>query len=103
MQDLLIRYGEILSIIAYFLPAVVSLVVLFVVKKKWIWLSIPIVASIDLIVWGEVLIYNFGELRGIALIFLVPQILITTIIALSILKFDKRKRKVNTVRERSNL
>lgn len=92
MQDLVIRYGKILSIIAYFLPAVLSLIVLFVVKRKWIWFSIPIVACVDLIVWGEVLIYNFGELRGIALIFLVPQILITTIIALSILKFDRRKK-----------
>lgn len=93
MQDLLIKYGEILSIIAYFLPAVISLAVLFAVKKKWVWLSIPIVAIVDLIVWGEILIYNFGELRGIALIFLIPQILITTIISLSILEFDRRKKK----------
>ncbi len=93
MTDLLIQYGDVLSIIAYFMPAIISLMILFVVKKKWIWLSIPIVVIIDLIVWGEALIYNLGELRGIALIFLVPQILITTIIALSILGFDRQKKK----------
>lgn len=93
MTDLLMKYGEALSITAYFLPAVISLAVLFAVKKKWIWMSVPIVVIIDLIVFGDALIYNFGEFRSIALVFLIPQILITAIISSSILWFGIRKKK----------
>ena len=79
MSDFLFQYGEIVAIIMYFLPALISLFVFWLVNKKLIWLSIPITIAADLIAfWGALTNYEF---RQLALIFLVPQIIVVTIIS----------------------
>jgi len=88
MSDLLLQYGEIIAIIMYFVPAIVSLFVFWFVNKKLIWLSIPITIAADLIAfWGALTNYEFWQL---ALIFLIPQIIVVTIITLIIMHFHKK-------------
>ena len=89
MADLLSSYGDIITIIMYFAPAVISLVILGFMKKKLIWLSIPITIVADLIAfWDALTNYEFWQL---ALVFLIPQIIVVTIVSLSIMRFSKKK------------
>ena len=92
MSDLLIQYGEIISITMYFAPAIISLIVLWFVNKKLIWLSVPITIAVDLIVfWGALTNYEFWQL---ALVFLIPQIIVVTGISLIVMHFHKKGKLV---------
>ena len=86
---MLMKYGEIITVTIYFTPAIISFIVLWVFNKKLIWLSIPITIAADMIAfWSALTNYEFREL---ALIFLIPQIIVVTIISLIIMHLDKKK------------
>lgn len=73
MTEFLFRYGEIISIIMFFAPPILLVLILYFIKRSWIWLSIPITMMIDLLVWGKGI---FESSHGaIALVFLIPTVL----------------------------
>ena len=77
------EYSEAFAFLMYFAPAFISLAVLFFAKRKLIWLSIPITIIADLLAfWSALTYYEFWQL---ALLFLIPQIIIVTIISLIIM------------------
>ncbi|MCL2603661.1 MAG: hypothetical protein FWD90_04205 [Defluviitaleaceae bacterium] len=83
------EYSESFMIIMYFLPALVSLIVLLFAKRKLIWLAIPITITADLITfWGAITYY---ETRGLAFLFLIPQIIVVSIISLVIMLVHKKR------------
>ena len=86
------QLSDVFSVIAYFVPPILSLILLSVFRRQWVWLALPITAVVDFLVWGPVLTYNYGELQGIALLFLVPQLLIAAGIAFVVLSQSKRKQ-----------
>ena len=79
MFDIPFEYSEAFTFVMYLAPAIISLVVLGIVKRKFIWLSIPITIVADLIAFWSVLIYY--ESRGLALVFLIPQVFVVTAIS----------------------
>lgn len=91
MTDFLFRYGEIISIIMFSAPPILSMLILYFIKRNWIWLFIPITILIDLLVWGKGI---FDSSHGaIALVFLVPQIIVVAIISLLIFYLEKRRQR----------
>jgi hypothetical protein len=93
MFDIPIRYSEIFVIAMYFAPALISLTVLFFVKRKIIWLSIPITIIADLVAFWSGLVYY--ETRGIVLVFLIPQIIVVSIISVTITLIHRRRTKLS--------
>ena len=89
MFDIPFEYGEIFTIIMYFAPALISLVALWFINKKFIWLSIPITIIADLIAFWSALTYY--ESWQLALVFLIPQIIVVTAISLFIMRIYRRK------------
>lgn len=90
MKDLLLSEG--FSVFIYFVPPIISLAVLFFLKRKLIWLSIPITIFVDLIFWGAAILdSSYG--RGLAKIFLIPQISGVAVISLLITYISKRRKK----------
>jgi hypothetical protein len=73
----------------YFAPALISLTILFIVKRKMIWLSIPITIIADLVVFWNGLTYY--ESQGLVIVFLIPQIIVVSVISITI-TFVHRKR-----------
>ena len=69
------------SFVAYFLPPVISLIFFGKWKKSLAWASVLIVMAVDLLVWGKALGYNYGEFRGLILLFLIPQLTVTAVAA----------------------
>ena len=55
MNDYLLQYGEVFSIVMFFIPPVLFLTALYFIKRRWIWLAIPITIIVDLLVWGKVI------------------------------------------------
>ena len=90
MTDFLMQYGEVLSIIMFFIPPILSMLILYFTKRNRIWMSIPITTVVDLLVWGKG-IFESSHL-GIALIFLIPQVTVVTIISFVVLYFEKRRK-----------
>lgn len=66
------QYGEMFSIIMFFITPILSVLILYFAKRNWIWLSIPITIVVDLLVWGKVIFESSHN--GIALVFLIPQV-----------------------------
>lgn len=91
MLDYLMQYGEIFSIIMFFVPAISLMLILYFIKRNWIWLSIPITIVIDLLVWGKG-IFESSHV-GIALAFLIPQVTVVAIISFVILYLEKRRKR----------
>ncbi len=91
MTDFLFQYGEIISIIMFFVPSILSVLILYFIRRNWIWLSIPITIVIDLLVWGKGI---FESSHGaIALVFLIPQVTVVAIISFVILYLEKRRKR----------
>jgi hypothetical protein len=80
MTDFLMQYGEIFSIIMFFIPPILSVLILYFTKRNWIWLSIPITIVVDLLVWGKGIFESSHS--GIALAFLIPQVTVVAIISI---------------------
>ena len=87
------QYGELISILLYLLPPILLLSVLCIVRRRMIWLAVPLTAIADLLIWGRALLYNYGEFRGIVLLFLLPQIAVTALIALLMLALGRHITK----------
>ena len=89
MFDIPFEYGEAFTIIMYFAPALISLVVLWFANKKLSWIAIPITIIADLVAfWSALTNYEFWQL---ALVFLIPQIIVVTAISLIIMRIYRRK------------
>ena len=93
MTDFLFRYGEIISITVFFVPPILSVLILYFIKRNWIWLSIPITIVIDLLVWGKGIFESSHG--GIVLVFLIPQVTVVAIISVVILYIKRRRKKHN--------
>lgn len=91
MTDFLMQYGEVFSIIMFFIPPILSVLILYFIKQNWIWLSIPITIVIDLLVWGKGIFESSHG--GIALVFLIPQVTVVAIISFVILYLEKRRKR----------
>ena len=91
MTDFLMQYGEIFSIIMFFIPPILSVIILYFTKRNWIWLSIPITIVVDLLVWGKGIFESSHS--GIALAFLIPQVTVVAIISSMILYIVKRRKR----------
>ena len=85
--------GELISILLYLLPPTLLLSVPCIVRRRMIWLAVPLTAIVDLLIWGRALLYNYGEFRGIVLLFLLPQIAVTALIALLMLALGRHITK----------
>lgn len=95
MTDFLFRYSEIISIIMFFAPPILSVLILYFIKRSWIWLSIPITIVIDLLVWGKGI---FESSHGaIALVFLIPQVVVVAIISIVILYLEKHRKRAKSL------
>ena len=91
MTDFLFQYGDIISIIMFFVPPVLSVLILYFIKRSWIWLSIPITIVVDLLIWGEGI---FQSSHGsIVLVFLIPQVIVVAIISFGILYLEIRRKR----------
>ena len=93
MADFMITHSVLLSLLIYLLFPVLTLGVLFLFFKKNLWLTVLIVAGVDLMVWGRALVYNYGEFRGIVLLFLLPQLAVTALLTPCLSFFIKRTGK----------
>jgi len=93
MTDFLMQYGEIFSIIMFFIPPILSVIILYFTKRNWIWLSIPITIVVDLLIWGKGIFESSHS--GIALAFLIPQVTVVAIISFVILYIERRRKKHN--------
>ena len=93
MTDFLMQYGEKFSIIMFFIPPILSVIILYFTKRNWIWLSIPITIVVDLLIWGKGIFESSHS--GIALAFLIPQVTVVAIISFVILYIKKRRKKHN--------
>lgn len=91
MADFLIQYGEVLSVVMFFVPPILSILLLYITKRNWIWLSIPITIVADLLVWGKG-VFELSHGR-VALVFLIPQVAVVTIISFVILYLKKRRER----------
>jgi preprotein translocase subunit YajC len=90
MSDFLMQYGEVFSIVMFFAPLILFLSVLYFIKRRWIWLAIPITIVVDLFVWGKGVFES--PHGGVALVFLIPQIIVVAVISFAILFFEKNKK-----------
>lgn len=93
MERFLMQYGELISILLYLLPPTLSLSILCIVRRRMIWLAVPLTAIVDLLIWGRALLYNYGEFRGIVLLFLLPQISVTALITLLMYAIGRQSTK----------
>ena len=90
MTDFLMQYGELFSIIMFFIPPILSALVFYFTKRNWIWLSIPITIVVDLLVWRKGIFESSHG--GVALVFLIPQVTVIAIISFVILYLEKRRK-----------
>jgi hypothetical protein len=95
MTEFLIQYGELFSIIMFFIPPMLSVLILYFIKRNWIWMSIPITIMVDLLVWGKALLESSHG--RVSLVFLIPQVTIIAIISFLIRHDEKRKKKYKTI------
>lgn len=65
-------------------------VAFFLIKRRYVWLSIPLTATIELMVrWGD---FTYYESRGLLMFFTAVQLAVMAVVILS-LKFIDAKRK----------
>ena len=81
--------SEAFSIFMFFVPPIVTLLVLYLIRKKLIWVSIPVTILIDALFWGPA-IMEAGSYGGVALIFLISQVIVVTLISLLIMWRTKK-------------
>ena len=72
---------ETFSIFMFIMPSIISLIILYFLDRRLIWLSIPITILFDLLVWGKA-IFDSSYARGLATVFLIPQIVVVIIISI---------------------
>jgi hypothetical protein len=89
MFDIPVEHSELFTVVMYFAPAIISLVSFGIIKRKLIWIAIPITVVADLIAFWSVLT-NY-ETRQLALVFLVPQIFIVSVIAFVVMYIHKKR------------
>lgn len=80
------------AITMFFLPPLVSLVLLYLLKRERIWLSVPITLAADLLVWGPAVLHG-GSHGTLAWVFLLPQLLIVALLSLLALRAGKKSGK----------
>lgn len=83
------EYTTTFAVIMYFVPAIISLLAFFFLKKKFIWLAVPITALFDVIAFWDVITYY--ESQMLSMIFLIPQLIIVG--AISFLVFWRNRKK----------
>lgn len=91
MRDVLLQYGDLISIIMFFIPPILSALIFYFAKRNWIWLSIPITIVVDLLVWGEVIFKSSHG--GVAIVLLIPQVIVVATISFVILYLNKRRKR----------
>ena len=82
--------SEAFSIFMFFVPPIAALIALFWIRRKLIWVSIPITVLIDGVIWGTA-ITGGGSHGKIALVFLIPQVIVVILISLFIMWREKRR------------
>lgn len=90
MNDILMQYGEVFSIVMFFVPPILILSALYLIKRRCMWLAIPITIVVDLLIWGKGVFES--PHGGAALAFLIPQIIVVTVISFVILFFEKDRK-----------
>lgn len=90
MSDFLMQYGEVFSIVMFFVPPILFLSTLYFIKRRWMWLAIPITIVVDLLVWGKGVFES--PHGGVTLVFLIPQIIVVAVISFANLFFEKHKK-----------
>ena len=78
------EYTKAFTIIMYFAPAIISLIAFYFLKRKLIWLTVPITAIFDVIAFWDVILYY--ESRMLSMIFLIPQLIIVGVISFFIMR-----------------
>lgn len=91
MNDFLMQYGEVFSVVMFFVPPILCLWALYFIKRRWIWLAVPVTIGVDLLVWGKGLFES--PHGGVAIVFLIPQIIVVAVISFAILVLENRKLK----------
>ena len=69
----------------FFVPPAAALLVLYCMKRNLVWLAIPITLLTDALFWGPA-IAKAGNYGGTALIFLIPQVIVVTLLSLAIMR-----------------
>lgn len=93
MSDFLMLYGEMFSMVMFFVPPILFLSALYFINRRWIWLSIPITIVVDLLVWGKAIFESAHG--GVALVFLIPQIIVVAVISFVVIFLEKRRKLKN--------
>lgn len=73
------------SIFMFLAPPVAALLALYFMKKKLIWLSVPITLLTDALLWGPAMT-KAGSYGGVLLVFLIPQVMVVTLISLLVIR-----------------
>ena len=89
MMEFIYRYNVELAWIVYFACAIIPLVVIWFMNKKRIWLAIPITIGISFINFGGMLLHS--QTRSFILTLLIPQIIVVTIVSLTIMYLHRKK------------
>ena len=74
-------------IISYF-PPILSLLILYFIKRDRLYISVPITALIDVIYWGFIILNGTAYLRD-AFIFTVPKWIYLLMISFAIMAVDR--------------
>ncbi len=80
--------SPIFVIIMFYGPPVLSLLILFFIKRNCLYLSVPITAIIDMLFWGYTII-NGGSYAKLVFVFLIPKWVFLLIISFVIMTVDK--------------
>ena len=82
--------SESFSMFMFFVPPLVAaLLILYFIRKKLVWVAIPITLLLDFLIWGPA-IAKAGSYGGAALIFLIPQVIVVTLMSLLIMRSAKK-------------
>lgn len=84
--------SEIFSVLAFLVPPIASLLAFYLWKRRWICWSIVITIGVDLFVWGSA-IWSSSYARGLAMIFLIPQIVVVTLVSLAIWRKTQKNKE----------
>ena len=84
--------SEFFSMFMFFVPPIAALLVLYFIRRKLVWVAIPFTVLLDALFWGPA-IAKAGSYGGTALIFLIPQVIVVTLISLLIMRSAKKAAK----------
>lgn len=84
--------SEIFSMFMFFVPPITALLVLYFIRKKLVWIAIPITLLLDTLFWGPA-IAKAGSYGGTALMFLIPRVIVVMLISLLIMRKAKKAAK----------